>query len=186
MVNGAGDIQSCVRQVFRGLPARPGRDAGCPWDGPRDVLMDGCRSGEAARFSLSLLDNITELVLVTTTGIPALYKAKRAIAALRKIGFDKDRLKVAVNQLAKSQRLSDSDLDNLFGVPVFARFPMASQELHDASCKRGAARRMASSACRWRAWLVIAGIEEKPKSIVAKMFSFAEKPSIADGAVSKV
>jgi pilus assembly protein CpaE len=188
VVNGAGDIHILCSPSIPGI-AEP--DAAAMQD-----VLGTVRAmyswmvvdlGRPRGFSLSLLENMTELVLVTTTGIPALYEAKRAIAALRKIGFEKDRLKVAVNQLSKSQRLSDADLDNLFGVPVFAKLPVARQELHDACVYK----KLLGKNCEFSIQMAgmarkIAGIEEKPKSIVAKMFSFGEKSSIADGTVSKV
>jgi Flp pilus assembly CpaE family ATPase len=43
--------------------------------------------GRLSGFSRSLLDRIDELFLVTTTSVPALYEAKRAIGALRTAGF---------------------------------------------------------------------------------------------------
>jgi pilus assembly protein CpaE len=133
--------------------------------------------GRPGAFSLSLLENVAELVLVTTTSVPALYEAKRAIAALRKMGFEKDRLRVVVNEVSKIQKLSGTELDALFGVPVFAKFSIASQELHDACVQKKLVSRngefslqMASMARK------IAGMPEKSRSRVARMFSFSEEP----------
>jgi pilus assembly protein CpaE len=142
--------------------------------------------GRPNGFSLGLLDSVTDLVLVTTTSVPALHEAKRAIAALRIIGFEKNRLKVVVNQISKTQKLSGAQLDGLFGVPVFANFPTATQELHDACVQKKLLDRnsdfnihMAGMARK------IAGIPEQSRSRVSKMFSFSEKPSIVDGPPSR-
>jgi pilus assembly protein CpaE len=138
--------------------------------------------GRLNGFSFGLLDNMTDLVVVTTTSVPALYESKRAIAALRKMGFEGDRLKVVVNQLSNTQKMSTGDLDDLFGVPVYAKFPAAGQELHDACVQKKLLGRsgdfsmqMASMARK------VAGIAEKPKSLVSKLFSFSGKPAGADG-----
>jgi Flp pilus assembly CpaE family ATPase len=131
------------------------------------------------------LDNLTDLVVVTTTSIPALYEAKRAIAALRKMGFVGNRLKVVVNQLFGTQKLSENELEALVGMPVFAKFSAAGQELHDACVQK----RLLGKNSDFRVQMAsmarkIAGIPEKPRSRVSKIFSFSGKPAIVDGPVS--
>src|SRR4029077_8813434 len=69
--------------------------------------------GRPSGFSLGLLDKVSELFLVTSTSVPALYEAKRAIDALRKAGFEGDRLRLVVNQLSRSQKFSGTELDQL-------------------------------------------------------------------------
>jgi Flp pilus assembly CpaE family ATPase len=141
--------------------------------------------GRLRGFSFGLLDNVTDLVLVTTASVPALYEAKRAIAALRKMGFEGNRLKIIVNQLSNTQKVSASQLDGLFGVPVFATFPAACQELHEACVQKKPlgtsgtfSMQMALTARK------IAGIEEKPKSRVSKLFSFSGRPASLEGPAS--
>jgi hypothetical protein len=92
--------------------------------------------GRPAGFSLGLLESVNELLLVTTTSIPSLYEAKRAIAELRLTGFVEDRLKVVVNQLSNPQGFSNNDLNQLLGIPPYTRISDASQELHDACVKK--------------------------------------------------
>src|SRR5580700_1638756 len=139
--------------------------------------------GRLNRFSLGLLDSITDLILVTTTTVPALYEARRVIAVLRKAGIEGDRLKLIVNQLCKTQQFFGGELDEVFGVPVYAKFSAASQELHHACVKKHLpgrhsdfSTRMAGLARR------MAGLHEKPKNIVSRIFSFSEKPSSSGGA----
>jgi Flp pilus assembly CpaE family ATPase len=137
------------------------------------ILLD---LGRLNAFSLGLLDRVDELLLVTTTSVPALYEAKRLIVALQKAGFEADRLRLIVNQFGDRNDYSGSELDRLFGMPVYARLPGASQELHDACAKamhlpedsdfRGRIARLARQ---------VAGQPEAPRSKVAQIFSFAEK-----------
>ena len=134
--------------------------------------------GRPSRFSLGLLDKVTELFLVTSTSLPALYEAKRAIDALHKAGFEGDRLRLIVNQLSRSQKIFETDLDRLLGVPVYAQFGAASQELHDACVQRKLPGRNSEFRLQMAALArKVAGLPpERPKSRVSQIFSFAEKP----------
>jgi Flp pilus assembly CpaE family ATPase len=137
------------------------------------ILLD---LGRLNSFSLGLLDRIDELLLITTTSVPSLYEAKRLIVALQKAGFEADRLRLVVNQFGDRNDYSGTELDRLFGMPVYARLPGASQELHDACANakhlsedsdfRGRIARLARK---------VAGQPEAPKSKVAQIFSFADK-----------
>jgi pilus assembly protein CpaE len=144
--------------------------------------------GRPCGFSLSLLDKVTELFLVTTTSVPALYEAKRTIAILRKVGFEGDRLRLIVNQVSRTQEFSGSELDRLFGVPVYAKFSAASQELHDACVQK----KLPGKNCDFRVQMAalarkMAGLApEKQKSRVSQIFSFSEKTSALDVHASKV
>jgi len=99
----------------------------------RWILLD---LGQLTRFSRGLLDRVDDVLLVTTTSVPALYEAKRVIGALRKAGFEGDRLRLIVNQLGNTQDFRGSELDHIFGIPVFAKLSGAAQQLHDA-CVQG-------------------------------------------------
>jgi Flp pilus assembly CpaE family ATPase len=92
--------------------------------------------GRMTSLSLSLLGKVSELYLVTTESVPALYEAKRTIGALMKAGLEADRLRLIVNQVAATQEFSGSELGRLFGVPVYAKLPGAGQELHDATTRQ--------------------------------------------------
>jgi pilus assembly protein CpaE len=91
--------------------------------------------GRVASFSLSLLDQVSELYLVTTVNVPALHEAKRTIGVLMRAGLEPDRLRLIVNQVG-TEELSGSELGRLFGVPVYAKLPGAAREL-DAACVKG-------------------------------------------------
>jgi pilus assembly protein CpaE len=133
--------------------------------------------GRMTGLSLSLLDKVSELYLVTMTSVPALYEAKRTIGALMKAGLEADRLRLIVNQVGTTQEFSGNELNRLFGVPVYAKLPGAAQELHDA-CTQG---KLLGGNSAYR--LQIAGLtrklarlpEEMPGGPVAQLRSFAGK-----------
>jgi Flp pilus assembly CpaE family ATPase len=143
--------------------------------------------GRPSGFSLGLLDKVSELFLVTSTSVPALYEAKRAVDALHKAGFEGDRLRLIVNQLSRSQKFSETDLDRLFGVPVYARFTAASQELHDACVQKKLPARNSEFRTQMAALArKVAGLQaEKPKSRVSQIFSFSEKPAAVESRASR-
>ena len=95
-----------------------------PW-----VVLD---LGRLSHRSLSLLDAQSDVFVVTTTTIPALYNAKRVIEALRTASIDADHIRLIVNYTGEVQPLSRSDLNRMFGVPVYATVPGDREELYEA------------------------------------------------------
>jgi len=132
--------------------------------------------GRLNSLSTMLLDRVNELFLVTTTGVPALYQAKRVICALKASGLGANRLRLVVNQQEKIQDYSGTDLDDMFGIPAYATLPVADRGLHEACIRRKALaetsefRRAVATLAR-----KVAGMpEKKPTSIVSQWFSHAE------------
>ena len=123
---------------------------------------------------------------MTTTAVPALYEATRAIDGLRDAGLEGDRLRIIVNQVSGKKQMPDKELDRLFGVPIYATFPDADRELHEAClqnrlpAKNSAFRVRMAGLARQMAGLP----QEKPKSIVSQIFSFSERGSTAENHVS--
>jgi Flp pilus assembly CpaE family ATPase len=137
------------------------------------ILLD---LGRLDRSCRSLLDRVDDVLLVTTTSVPALYEAKRVIGALRKAGFEGDRLRLIVNQLGNTQDFRGSDLDHIFGIPVYAKLSGADQQLHDA-CVQGKLpaentdfRAQISTLARKMAGLPLT--INKPRNRVAQLLSF--------------
>jgi pilus assembly protein CpaE len=87
--------------------------------------------GRVASLSLSLVEKVSELYLVTTVNVPSLHEAKRAIGVLMRAGLEPDRLRLIVNQVG-TEEFSGSELGRLFGFPVYAKLPGAARELDDA------------------------------------------------------
>ncbi|MCU1234287.1 MAG: response regulator receiver protein [Candidatus Solibacter sp.] len=132
--------------------------------------------GRMTSLSLSLLERVNQLYLVTTFSVPALYEAKRTIGALMKAGLDTDRLRVVLNHVGASQNFSGDELGRIFGVPVYANLPSAAQELHDACAQEellvgssGYRVQMARLARR------VAGLSEERSGPVAQFRSFTSK-----------
>jgi len=92
--------------------------------------------GRLSVVPVSVLDRVDELFVITTTSIPALYQAKRAVDAFVRNGMERDRLRLIVNQAEVGQSLSGSELNTIFGIPVYARLPHDSQHLQHACVHR--------------------------------------------------
>jgi Flp pilus assembly CpaE family ATPase len=141
----------------------------------RWIILDVGRLNEV---SGQVLDRIDELLLVTTTSVPGLYEAKRTIGALGKAEFEGDRLRLIVNQLGNTQDFRGSELDKVFGIPVYAKLSGAARELHDA-CVRAKLPADDSDFRRQIATLArkMGGIPpaEQHKSTISQIFSFADK-----------
>ena len=87
--------------------------------------------GRLSVLSLSLLDKIDSLFLVTGTTVPALFEAKRVMGGLRRAGIDAERILLIVNQLANTPEFSSSELQQIFGMVPYAKLPDASPEFRD-------------------------------------------------------
>lgn len=133
--------------------------------------------GRLTSSSLAVLTELTELYLVTMTSVPALYEAKRTAGALTKAGIETSSLRLVVNQITAKDEFSKVELSQLFGVPVYAKFPNATNDLAYA-CAEG--RILAGNSEYQRQMAVIAretaGLpEEKAESKVAQLRSLAGK-----------
>ena len=87
--------------------------------------------GRLSVLSLSLLDKIDSMFLVTGTTVPALFEAKRVMGGLRRAGIDAERILLIVNQLANTPEFSSSELQQIFGKAPYAKLPDASPEFRD-------------------------------------------------------
>jgi|HubBroStandDraft_6_1064221.scaffolds.fasta_scaffold24865_2 Flp pilus assembly CpaE family ATPase len=138
--------------------------------------------GRPSPFSLSLLEKMTELFFVTSTSVPALYETRRAIAAMREAGFTGDRLRMVVNQVSSVPEFRGNQLDKLFGVPVYARFPPCAKELHESCIQRKLHERQSPFRSHMTALArKVAGLPPgRPRNMVAQLFSFSEKIAAAN------
>ena len=92
--------------------------------------------GRMNRLSRGLLDRLSELYLITTLTVPAIYQTKRTIGALKRAGFELDRLRILLSPVGKKQDLSETQLKQHFGAPVHAKLVAAGDELEEA-CVQG-------------------------------------------------
>lgn len=82
--------------------------------------------------SMGLLRYVDDVLVVTTTAVPGLYGAILTVAALKTAGFEGARLSLIVNQIGKSQPLSASEIDKLFGIQVAARVSADPRAMDEA------------------------------------------------------
>ncbi len=143
--------------------------------------------GRLNGISAGMLDLVNQLFVVTTIGIPALYKAKRGIDALVRAGVEGDRLRLIVNEIEETQALSGRQLNQVFGVQVFARLPRDTEELHKACVLRKLPRE--DSGIRQQIAALarnVAGLpEKKARRTFRPLFAMAEKLRKSDAAASK-
>ena len=62
-------------------------------------------------------------LLVSTSELPSLHLTRKAIGMLTQLGFEKHRYQVVVNRGGKRDGLAGSDLEKMFGCPVFSSLP---------------------------------------------------------------
>jgi Flp pilus assembly CpaE family ATPase len=74
-----------------------------------------------------------DVLLVTSTGLTALYETKRFVGSLD--APQRGRFRLVVNEMNSSQGLSPDDLRNTFGLPVSAVLPH-DNELQKASLEQ--------------------------------------------------
>jgi Flp pilus assembly CpaE family ATPase len=139
--------------------------------------------------SVGVLDIVDQLFVVTTIGIPALYETKRVIDALLRAGVEGDRLRLIVNEIEETHSISGRQLNQIFGIEVYARLPSDGQQLHKACVLRklpaedsGIRQQIAALARN------VAGLpQKKARGVLQPLFSaFSEKFRKTDAAESKL
>ena len=132
--------------------------------------------GRLSHRSISLLGPDSEVFVVTSSTIPALYTAKRAIEALRIAAIDTDRIRLLVNHMGEKQLVSGDALNSMFGVPVYDTVPGDASELHRA-CVQKRLPDMHSNFRKAIAGLArkVTGLPVKRKGTLTSLVSFAER-----------
>jgi Flp pilus assembly CpaE family ATPase len=135
--------------------------------------------GRLSVFSANLLDRFDELFVITSTSLQSLYQAKRAVDALAAQGVDREQLRLIVNQADEGMSLSGTELNNIFGIPVYARLPHDRLQLQDACVEKRLpevdseiGKRIVKLARK------VAGMTEKQdKRGISELFSFRSRKS---------
>ena len=142
--------------------------------------------GRIDTLSMALASKVQEVFLVTSTSIGALYEAKRAVGALLNAHGDADRIRLIVNQF-ESRSFSGSELNSIFGIPVYATLPLDQEEMQK-SCME---KTLPSEASNFRKQMIklarkVAGLpEKKSKGSLGPLFPFANKFRRSDATQSK-
>jgi pilus assembly protein CpaE len=82
------------------------------------------------RPSLLMLTEADSMYLVSTSELPSLHLARKAINLLTQLGLTKDRYKLLVNRVNKRDGIGLGDLEKIFNSPVDAMFPNDYFSLH--------------------------------------------------------
>ncbi len=82
------------------------------------------------RTSLLAISQADMTLLVSTSELPSLHLARKAVTVLGQLGFPKDRFHVVVNRAGKRDGIKSADMEKLFGSVPFAVIPNDYMALH--------------------------------------------------------
>ena len=82
------------------------------------------------RTSLITLSESDQAFLVSTSELPSLHLARKAVNMLEQLGLPKDRFKMVVNRVSKRDGIAVADMEKLFNCPVYASIPNDYFSLH--------------------------------------------------------
>jgi Flp pilus assembly CpaE family ATPase len=84
------------------------------------------------RLSLMTISECDRAFLVSTSELPSLHLARKAVGLLDQLGFPKERFQALVNRINRRDEIAGADLDKLFNCPVHSRLPNDYFALHRA------------------------------------------------------
>ncbi len=84
------------------------------------------------RISLMTISEADQAFLVTTSELPSLHLARKAVAMLQQLGFPRERFQIAVNRMDKRNGVTVADMEKLFNCQIHSRFPNDILALHRA------------------------------------------------------
>jgi pilus assembly protein CpaE len=84
------------------------------------------------RLSLMAISESDRAFLVSTSELPSLHLARKAVNLLDQLGFPKDRVQVMMNRVAKRDELGAPEIEKLFNCTVHSRIPNDYFSLHRA------------------------------------------------------
>lgn len=84
------------------------------------------------RLSLMTISESDRAFLVSTTELPSLHLARKAVNLLDQLGFPKERFQIMINRINRHDDITGSDIERLFNCAVNARIPNDYFSLHRA------------------------------------------------------
>jgi pilus assembly protein CpaE len=75
------------------------------------------------RLTMSLLDEIDELFLVTNSEVPALHLARKMVATLLANSYQESRIRLVANRSERITESASRELESLLGLPLYANLP---------------------------------------------------------------
>src|SRR6202158_3069964 len=82
------------------------------------------------RLSLMTISESDRAFLVSTSELPSLHLARKAVNLLDQLGFPKDRFQVMMNRVDKRDELGAPEIEKLFNCTVHSRIPNDYFSLH--------------------------------------------------------
>lgn len=82
--------------------------------------------------SLSVREELDQLLLVTTLDVLALHQARKMMEALLDVGFPRDRMGLIVNRVTNQRDIEPDDVEKLLGVSLVSVLPDDPTSIHDA------------------------------------------------------
>ena len=84
------------------------------------------------RLSLMTISESDHAFLVSTSELPSLHLARKAVNLLDQLGFPKERFQMIVNRINRHDEIAGSDIEKLFNCSVHSRIPNDYFSLHRA------------------------------------------------------
>ncbi len=84
------------------------------------------------RLSLMAISESDRAFLISTSELPSLHLARKAVNLLDQLGFPKDRFQVIMNRVDKRDELGAPEIEKLFNCSVHSRIPNDYFSLHRA------------------------------------------------------
>ena len=82
------------------------------------------------RTSLITLSESDQAFLVSTSELPSLHLARKAVNMLEQLGLPKERFRMVVNRVGKRDGIGIADMEKLFNCPVYSSIPNDYFSLH--------------------------------------------------------
>jgi pilus assembly protein CpaE len=84
------------------------------------------------RLSLMTISESDRAFLVSTSELPSLHLARKAVTLLEQLGFPRERFQIMINRIQRRDEITGSDIERLFNCTVNARIPNDHFSLHRA------------------------------------------------------
>jgi pilus assembly protein CpaE len=84
------------------------------------------------RVSLMAISESDRAFLVSTSELPSLHLARKAVTLLEQLGFPRERFQIMINRIQRHDEITGSDFERLFTCGVSGRFPNDHFSLHRA------------------------------------------------------
>ena len=84
------------------------------------------------RLSLMAISESDRAFLITTSELPSLHLARKAVTLLEQLGFPRERFQIMINRIQRHDEITGSDFERLFNCSVNARIPNDHFSLHRA------------------------------------------------------